>query len=199
MVDITASPWKELLVALVTTVVTSIFFLAKRRIEGSAATEQLERQSALLDVRKKLRESGLTVKDLRSFEDELTKRHKKNDTEDEVAAELALGRSSSVDGSVIGETQAEMNILAGADLDIIRAMMAKAMHELVISASCNGDSFETSQKAWERYAKAEARARSVFCEGSSMYPSHCTAALKELTVSRIADIREQIKYLRSMG
>ena len=178
--------------AIGTALVGGAAYLIRRRIEGTAASSMLDRRTKVLTLHKTLKEAGLSVEDVDAFDAELTRRIAKGAKEDEVAAELAQ-----MAGPGFGESQAEMNILAGAELNIARAVMNKALEELKMS-NCNTELADQSQRAWTRFAEKEARLKASVVEGGSMYPLVYAAELERLTIARIADVREHTEYLRSI-
>lgn len=194
MINLNESPYRELLLALALPGVAGIAYFFKRWYEGTAFSSQLDKRAKLLAIRKDLTAEGLTIADLDKFEGELTKRRKNiHQIEDEVVAELADQR----DGPRPGETQGELNILAGADLEISQALLAKALRELEMHCE-DLPLVQSAQKAWEKYAKAEAKYRASYCEGGSMHPLIYCSELESLTVARIADVRARTEWLKSL-
>jgi uncharacterized protein YecT (DUF1311 family) len=201
MVNLSNLPWKEIFLVIATSLTTAVVggvaYLIRRRIEGSSGASQLERRSKVLALHKELKTEGMTISDLDRLEDELSRRRKvAHRIEDQVAAELAQQRNWQ---PAPGQSQAEMNILGGADLEISRAMLARAVLELEMHHGSSGvELLRAAQEAWEVYANAEAKFGASMFEGGTAYPTIFLSELERLTVSRVAQIRSHTDYLRKL-
>ena len=192
MIDLAASPWKEVLIFALGCLVASIAFFAKRRIEGKGQAELLDRRAKVLAVHKSMKEEGLSLADLNRVEDELTRRR---EIEDQVVAEVA---NLAAEGPAPGETQAEMNVLAAADLAVAEAMLEKTLVEARMHCSDVPEALEEAQAAWRVYAEKEASYLASTFEGGSMYGMIVKTELERLSVVRIADLRKHLEWLRSL-
>lgn len=188
------SPWREILLLLAGAGLACVGYFGKRWLEGASRTVRLDRRRKLLALHKELKSEGMTVTDLDSLEQELTTRRKvARQIEEQVAAEIAEAPRP-------GETQADMNVLAEADLDVSKAMLAKAVRELEIHASPDElEQLSKAQRAWQRYADTEAISRAAFYTGGSMYPMVYSYELEQITVARIADLRTRLEWLKEMS
>lgn len=185
-------PWKELGLLVAGGMLASVGYIAKRWVEGKSSSEIIERKTKALVLHSSLKDAGISLSELELFEAELTRRRQ---VEDEVTAEL----HESLQAVAPEETQAGMNRIAGADLQIANAMLEKALTE----AEMQGDGayakqLNDSQKRWKAYAESEAAYRAAIFEGGTVYPTIHLTELEQLTVRRIADLRAHVKWLKSL-
>lgn len=198
MVDLSSSPFKEILITLVTATLAVTAYFAMRKIERKNSSEIIDRQTKLLALHKTLKAEGVSVGDLEKLEQDLNnKRRDIHKIEDQVAADVHRARL--FDGPLPGQSQSEMNYLAAADLQIADAMLDKALAEAEMH--CQPDEvpkLQLAQSAWKTFANAEAAYRSLFCKGGTMYPTVFSSELERLTVSRIAELKAHVEWQKSM-
>jgi uncharacterized protein YecT (DUF1311 family) len=191
LLDIT---WRDLGLVALSAGVGSVGYLLTRRIERKPDKDRLELRSMILDLHTRLKAQGMTVTELDELGTALTERRKATrKIEDEVDAELAVRLAYEPRPE---DTQAGMNQIAAADLKISRAMLAKLLTELEMYSE--GESLKHAQKSWEAYAEAEARHRSSLYEGGTVYPLMYASELQSLIVSRIAELRAHLEWLKSL-
>jgi uncharacterized protein YecT (DUF1311 family) len=197
VVDLSSSPFKEILVTLITATLAVTAYFAVRKIERKNSIETIDRQTKLITLHKTLKAEGLSVKDLEMLEQDITNRRRGiQKIEDQVAADVHKAR---LDGPLPGQSQSEMNYLAAADLRIADAMLEKALAEAEMH--CQPDEVEplhAAQVAWTTFAQAEAAYRSLFCKGGSMYRTVYPSELERLTISRIAELKAHVEWQKEL-
>jgi uncharacterized protein YecT (DUF1311 family) len=158
-----------------------------------------------LALRKSFKDRGITIDDLGEFTSKVTayRRRRTHEIEDEVATEIEKQQMERPrlqnSGPLPTQSQAEMNCLAAADLDIAPAILSRTLTEAEMYAEAHGLlHLGEAQKAWEAFAEVEARRRASHCEGGSMHPGIYSCELKRLTIARIADLQEQIEWLKAL-
>jgi len=183
-------PCKELGLLLVGGFLAACGFFLQPMIRRDYVTERIERRAKALELHQQLKKENLTIEDIDRLEDKLSSRRRRTfDLENATALEL-----ESRDGPLPGMAQQEMNRSAAADLDVAKAELKRVCLQLSFHLDeAEASAFAATQKAWEKFADAEARLAASPFEGGSMQAGILFAAKTELVVRRIAEIKGKIE------
>src|SRR5437879_1286842 len=109
MPDWTSSPYKEALLFVGGNAFAAAAYFLKRWMQKDGDRERIELDAKTLELHRGLRQAGMSLEELRSFQlDFKAKRAKARKIEENVAYEIALDH---LDGPAPGESQAEMNTM----------------------------------------------------------------------------------------
>jgi len=117
---------------------------------------------------------------------------------DSIYAETALEYIEEIDSSNM--TQAEMNSHAQKLRDVVEDSLKntiKVIENSDVLSEKEVIAFKEAQLKWDDYAKAQAYFEQLEHEGGSMEPLVYNSTLENLTVNRIAELRQKIKVMHN--
>jgi uncharacterized protein YecT (DUF1311 family) len=173
-------------------------YILKRWIEGRGAKEKVQEVADLVRLHKEMRGENVSLEAVQKLKDEITNRNRtRSRDEAEVLERIEAAARNSDPTFEIGnvlQTQAEMNQyafhladLAERELKYLEVALEGRLDD------AEGEAFKKLQKAWRKYAEAQAEFVAAPSIGGSIYPLERSSELRALIIERAAKLKDEIR------